>query len=751
FLRGIEWISGGIIAEKATRYLTATEGIFFLGDTKITTDAIDSSVSDFEHYYYQDGEGGWSETASTGQIDNIHYDDDSGTLAELTPNRYGVHWVYICVEGKLSVLFGRGDYSLNNALLTQPPGSIPDYLEKFATLAGRVIVKKSASVFTEIVSAYNSIFVPSAIFDHNDLSGLQGGAGGEYYHLTSAEYSLISDIGGLTPTDGNFIVGNDATWVTESGNTARSSLGLGTGDSPTFTDLTLSAPSSIYSLSHDSFADFVGNEHIDHTSVSISAGGILSGGGDISANRTISLAHADVDHDQTANVHQDVNTTASPSFAGAALSSSSGGVVFRITSTPADINLSNVIEANRYNTLYVDAYRTIGAYGSLTLRRSRGTITSATIVADTDELGLVCGQGYDGAQFRNSAGILFEVDGNPTANTSVPGAIKFFTTPAGSSTWGNPRLTIGSDGNIVASGSFTASNYAATNLLTACASNAGALDFSTVSKTLTVEDDAIVSQDYSNDASPTFAGLDLTGIADNRIPYVSAAGFTNSPLQTDGTSVGLGVAPARLFHLHHAILAYIHLTTDTSGATGNDGLTIGIDDNTHRAFLRYREAQPFSLMTSNVERLVISSGGLVSIGNGSSYALTPSSVLEVHDAAPYLTLHNKTHEDSDGGRESRLIARGEQSGGEASTLGWLEFSHDGTGDDQKGRVEIKVNDGNDGTSPSITGITIRADGGMEVPNLPTGATQVAAGAVAGELWATSGHASLPDNVVMIGV
>jgi len=175
------------------------------------------------------------------------------------------------------------------------------------------------------VIAYNSIFVPSAIFDHNDLSGLQGGAGGEYYHLTSAEYSLVSDIGGLTPTDGNFIVGNDATWVAESGNTARSSLGLGTGDSPTFADLTLSAPSSIYSLSHDSFADFVGNEHIDHTSVSISAGGILSGGGDISASRTISLAHTDVDHDQTTNVHQSVKTAASPTFAGLDLTGITNG------------------------------------------------------------------------------------------------------------------------------------------------------------------------------------------------------------------------------------------------------------------------------------------------------------------------------------------------------------------------------------------------------------------------------------------
>ncbi|MBW2005643.1 MAG: hypothetical protein JRI72_13785, partial [Deltaproteobacteria bacterium] len=37
--------------------------------------------------------------------------------------------------------------------------------------------------------------------------------------------------------------------------------------SPTFDDLTLSNPSNIYALSHDSFSGFVANEHIDHTSV----------------------------------------------------------------------------------------------------------------------------------------------------------------------------------------------------------------------------------------------------------------------------------------------------------------------------------------------------------------------------------------------------------------------------------------------------------------------------------------------------
>jgi len=74
---------------------------------------------------------------------------------------------------------------------------------------------------------------------HAETASLQGGTAGEYYHLTSAEHTLISGIGGLTPTDGNLIVGDGAAWVVESGATARTSIGLGTSDSPQFTNLVL--------------------------------------------------------------------------------------------------------------------------------------------------------------------------------------------------------------------------------------------------------------------------------------------------------------------------------------------------------------------------------------------------------------------------------------------------------------------------------------------------------------------------------
>lgn len=53
------------------------------------------------------------------------------------------------------------------------------------------------------------------------------------------------------------------------------------------TDITWTAETSI---DHDTLTNFVANEHIDHTSVTLTAGTALSGGGDISANRTFNVS-----------------------------------------------------------------------------------------------------------------------------------------------------------------------------------------------------------------------------------------------------------------------------------------------------------------------------------------------------------------------------------------------------------------------------------------------------------------------------
>jgi len=56
---------------------------------------------------------------------------------------------------------------------------------------------------------------------------------------TIASGSDLLAIAGLSNADGNFIVGTGAGWQAESGATARTSLGLGTADSPTFAGATL--------------------------------------------------------------------------------------------------------------------------------------------------------------------------------------------------------------------------------------------------------------------------------------------------------------------------------------------------------------------------------------------------------------------------------------------------------------------------------------------------------------------------------
>ena len=56
-------------------------------------------------------------------------------------------------------------------------------------------------------------------------------------------------------------------------------------------------------------------------------------------------------------------------------------------------------------------------------------------------------------------------------------------------------------------------------------------------------DHTFIDQAVTQAASPSFAGLDLTNITDNYVPYIGASGAADSPIQIDGTNVGIGTAP----------------------------------------------------------------------------------------------------------------------------------------------------------------------------------------------------------------
>lgn len=86
--------------------------------------------------------------------------------------------------------------------------------------------------------------------------------------------------------------------------------------------------------------------------------------------------------------------------------------------------------------------------------------------------------------------------------------------------------------------------------------------------------------------------------------------------------------------------------------------------------------------------------------------------LTIQETTPELLLHNTTEEDADNGRESSIRWKGEQSGGELTTLGMIRMSHDGAADDEKGQLEILINDTNDADSPTLVQ-TIHANGSLQ--------------------------------------
>ena len=102
-------------------------------------------------------------------------------------------------------------------------------------------------------------------------------------------------------------------------------------------------------------------------------------------------------------------------------------------------------------------------------------------------------------------------------------------------------------------------------------------------------------------------------------------------------------------------------------------------------------------------------GGYIGARSGTISA-TVANVQDVTatDSTPEVTIVNNTHEDSDGGREGKLIFKGQQSGGEESTLAEIEANHHGSSDDEKANLIIRTNDGSDGSSPTER---IRIDSG----------------------------------------
>ncbi|MHA1795233.1 MAG: hypothetical protein ACTSUK_03915 [Promethearchaeota archaeon] len=202
---GFQRYEGMKLSETGTRNIAITAGGFYYGLNSYSTSAFDSSGTDTFIYLYRDGSGGWNKNTGETQIDNIHYDDGSGTLATLTSNRYGVHWVYMLEDGAVYVIYGRGNYTLANAKAATAPSDTPDYISEIGILIGKIIIQKNASSFTEIIQPREEIefTIPT---DHGELSGL-GDDDHTQYLLVDGSRAMT---GNLDLQDNTLIVGDSS-------------------------------------------------------------------------------------------------------------------------------------------------------------------------------------------------------------------------------------------------------------------------------------------------------------------------------------------------------------------------------------------------------------------------------------------------------------------------------------------------------------------------------------------------------------
>lgn len=203
---------GCLVSTTGTRNLMVSSCTEWYGAREKEIESFDSSGADTFWRVYRDGSGGHVLNAGNSQWDNLHFDDGSGTLADVSAGEYGVLWVYRheAVENRVDLMYGDHSYmDLAEAATAALPTNLPiNYLDgEHVFLIGAIIFQSGIDT-PEMIRDLRPTIVTygdgtgsggGMSSHHNDLSGLQGGTVGQYYHMTATGFDAA---GALTFSSG---------------------------------------------------------------------------------------------------------------------------------------------------------------------------------------------------------------------------------------------------------------------------------------------------------------------------------------------------------------------------------------------------------------------------------------------------------------------------------------------------------------------------------------------------------------------
>ena len=199
-------VSGILATGTGTRNLVITTGVLYEGLSRHTTDALNTSVAGTFSYWYYDGDLGpaaWVEVTGQTAISRTQYNALATGLASLGTNRYGVHWLYIDIDGEdFHVVYGQGNYKANEAIDADVPSSLPDIVTNYGVLLAKIICQEGTD--TLIISyPWTSAFKSSLATDHGNLAGLADDDHAQYQKETDFTAGSVLFRGSSVITEDN--------------------------------------------------------------------------------------------------------------------------------------------------------------------------------------------------------------------------------------------------------------------------------------------------------------------------------------------------------------------------------------------------------------------------------------------------------------------------------------------------------------------------------------------------------------------
>lgn len=190
---------GGLVISESTspspRTILVSSAIVYMGNNPINVLSFNSSIDNM--YKVILTPSGWNYTIVT-QYDNNYYNPGSSGEVLLDNNKYKFNLYYRSVGDAKDVFFVESENQYNSAAEATTASeagrtTIPIVLKNHCLFIGRSIIQKGAtsgvtSPFIRTRGSYTT-YVPA----HNDLSSIQGGITGEYYHLTNDELTTVQN------------------------------------------------------------------------------------------------------------------------------------------------------------------------------------------------------------------------------------------------------------------------------------------------------------------------------------------------------------------------------------------------------------------------------------------------------------------------------------------------------------------------------------------------------------------------------